>query len=43
MKELVKLNPIGIGTYNIDLNDKDKSLNALLYSVEKGQNFLWKK
>lgn len=40
MKELVEFNPIGIGTYNIDLNDKNKSLNALLYSVENGQNFL---
>ena len=40
MKKLIELNPIGIGTYNIDLNNKEKSLKALLYSVDKGQNFL---
>ncbi len=40
MENLKELNPVGIGTYNIDLNNKEKSLKALLYSVEKGQNFL---
>lgn len=40
MKKLIELNPIGIGTYNIDLNNKEKSLKALLYSIDKGQNFL---
>ena len=34
------INPIGIGTYKLDLDNKDKTLEALLYSVEKGQNFM---
>ena len=39
-RNLNEINPIGIGTYKLDLEDKDKTLNALLYSVEKGQNFM---
>ena len=40
MIELNKINPIGIGTYNLDLKNKDKTLNSLLYSIDKGQNFI---
>lgn len=32
--------PIGIGTYKIDLEDSKNTLKGLLYSVEKGQNFI---
>ncbi len=35
-----KINPIGIGTYKLDLENKDKTLDALLYSFNKGQNFM---
>ena len=40
MLELNKINPIGIGTYKLDLENKDKTLQSLLYSVDKGQNFM---
>lgn len=40
MLELNKINPIGIGTYKLDLENKDKTLQALLYSFDKGQNFM---
>lgn len=40
MIELNKINPIGIGTYKLDLENKDKTLQSLLYSVNKGQNFM---
>lgn len=40
MIELSKINPIGIGTYKLDLENKDKTLQSLLYSVDKGQNFM---
>lgn len=40
MIELNKINPIGIGTYKLDLENKDKTLKALLYSFDKGQNFM---
>lgn len=32
--------PIGIGTYKLNLDDKENTLKGLLYSVEKGQNFI---
>lgn len=32
--------PIGIGTYKLNLEDKENILKGLLYSVEKGQNFM---
>ena len=32
--------PIGIGTYKLNLEEKEKTLKGLLYSVEKGQNFM---
>ena len=32
--------PIGIGTYNLNLKDKENTLKGLLYSFEKGQNFM---
>lgn len=38
--EINKINPIGIGTYNLDLENKEKTLKALLHSVQKGQNFM---
>ncbi len=31
---------IGIGTFKLNLEDKENTLNGLLYSVEKGQNFM---
>lgn len=40
MLNLNTINPIGIGTYKLDLENKDKTLKALLYSVENGQNFM---
>ena len=40
MIELNNINPIGIGTYKLDLRNKDKTLKSLLYSVSKGQNFM---
>ena len=36
----ININPIGIGTYNLDLENAESTLNALLYSVNKGQNFI---
>jgi len=38
--EVNKFNPIGIGTYKLDLENKEKTLEALLHSVEKGQNLM---
>ena len=35
-----QINPIGIGTYQLDLENKEKTLKALLHSVDKGQNFM---
>lgn len=32
--------PIGIGTFKLDLENPEKTLQALLYSVDKGQNFM---
>ena len=32
--------PIGIGTFKLDLENKENTLKGLLYSVEKGQNFI---
>ena len=40
MLALNQINPIGIGTYKLDLENKDKTLQALFYSVNKGQNFM---
>ena len=40
MIELNEINPIGIGTYKLDLENKAKTLQALLHSVDKGQNFM---
>lgn len=33
-------NPIGIGTYKLDLDNKEKTLEGLLYSFRKGQNYI---
>ncbi len=30
--------PIGIGTFRLNIDDKENTLQGLLYSVEKGQN-----
>lgn len=38
--EINKINPIGIGTFKLDLENKEKTLKALLHSVQKGQNFM---
>ena len=35
-----KLNPIGIGTYKLDLENKKETLDGLLYSFRKGQNYV---
>lgn len=32
--------PIGIGTYGIDLNNLDKEVQGLEYSVDKGENYI---
>lgn len=40
MLNLSKLHPIGIGTYQLDLENPEKTLQALLHSVSKGQNFM---
>ncbi len=40
MLSLINTNPIGIGTYKLDLENKEKTLQALFYSVSKGQNLI---
>lgn len=40
MLALNQINPIGIGTYQLDLENKDKTLQSLFHSVNKGQNFM---
>lgn len=35
-----KLNPIGIGTYKLDLENKKETLDGLLYSFRKRQNYI---
>lgn len=35
-----KINPIGIGTFKLDLENKDQTLQSLLYSIKNGQNFI---
>lgn len=35
-----KLNPIGIGTYKLDLENRKETLDGLLYSFRKGQNYI---
>jgi aldo/keto reductase len=35
-----ELNPIGIGTYKLDMENKEETLEGLLYSVKKGQNYI---
>lgn len=32
--------PIGIGTFRIDLNNKEESLNGLVHSFKLGQNYI---
>lgn len=40
MIEKEDLFPIGIGTYKLNLDERTKTLDGLLYSYEKGQNFM---
>lgn len=40
MIKLDEINPIGIGTYQLDLENKEKTLQALEHSVRKGQNLM---
>lgn len=40
MIEKNKINPIGIGTYKLDLKNREKTLKALLYSIDRGQNLM---
>lgn len=40
MVEINEINPIGIGTFRLDLENKNKTLQLLLYSINKGQNFM---
>lgn len=35
-----EINPIGIGTFKLDLENEEKTLKALFHSVDKGQNFM---
>jgi Aldo/keto reductases, related to diketogulonate reductase len=35
-----KIFPIGIGTFRIDLNQKEESFNSLMKSIELGQNYI---
>lgn len=35
-----ELHPIGIGTFKLDLENQEKTLQALLHSVDRGQNFI---
>jgi diketogulonate reductase-like aldo/keto reductase len=39
MLNLDQLFPIGIGTFQIDLNEKEETLNGLLTSTKLGQNY----
>lgn len=34
------INPLGIGTYKLDLEHKEETLKGLLHSYENGQNFM---
>lgn len=40
MIELKEIFPMGIGTFRIDLNQKEASMNALINSFELGQNYI---
>ena len=40
MIKLDEINPIGIGTYQLDLENKEKTLQALEHSVRKGQKHI---
>lgn len=40
MIKLDEINSIGIGTYQLDLENKEKTLQALEHSVRKGQNLM---
>lgn len=40
MLEKNDIYPIGMGTYQLDLENQEKTLQALLHSVDKGQNFI---
>jgi len=38
--EINNIFPIGIGTYKLDLENQEKTLNGLLYSAQNGQNLM---
>ena len=40
MLEKENFYPIGIGTFKLNLEEREKALKGLLYSYEKGQNFM---
>ena len=40
MLEPKQIHPIGIGTYNLNLKNPEKTLQSILYSANKGQNFM---
>ena len=40
MIDIKNLHPIGIGTWTISKETYDKDIKGLLYSFEKGQNFI---
>ena len=40
MLEKENFYPIGIGTFRINLDTPKETLDGLLYSVDKGQNFM---
>lgn len=39
MVNIKDIHPIGVGTFRIDLENKEETLNGLLYSYELGQNY----
>ena len=40
MINLKDIFPLGIGTFRIDLNEKETSMNALIESFKLGQNYI---
>ncbi len=38
--DLKEIYPLGIGTFRIDLMEKEESMNALMESFELGQNYI---
>ncbi|MDE5831004.1 MAG: aldo/keto reductase [Clostridia bacterium] len=40
MISLKEIYPLGIGTFRINLNEKENSMNALIESFKLGQNYI---